>query len=145
MRIDAANAEVVATRQLVDTPEILKILFRGSKADLGVLKRIRAEGHPTLYDYWKENFGLGENGRLRGSGNGYQKLRTTSSLGRDGLRGVDASYLRGRPQITTGPFHQHFGGQFRYSTSLNINESTVGDLSTCLPDRKPFSTSPHPS
>ena len=104
MRIDTANAEVVATRQLVDIPEILKVLFRGSKADLGVIERIRAEGHPTLYDYWKENFGLGENGRLRGSGNGYQKLRTTSSVGRDGLRGVDASYLRGRPQITTGPF-----------------------------------------
>ena len=107
MRIDTANAEVVASRQLVETPEILKILFRGSKADLGVLERIRAEGHPTLYDYWKENFGLGERGRLRGSGNGYQKLRTTSSLprrGGDGLPGVDASYLRGRHQITTGPF-----------------------------------------
>ena len=41
MRIDAVNAEVVPSRQLVDTPEILKILFRGSKADLGVVERIR--------------------------------------------------------------------------------------------------------
>ena len=57
MRIDAVNAEVVASRQLVDTPEILKILFRGSKADLGILERIRAEGHPTLYDFWKEKIG----------------------------------------------------------------------------------------
>ena len=106
MRIDTANAEVVASRQLVDTPEILKVLFRGSKADLGVLERIRAEGHPTLYDFWKENFGLGERGRLRGSGNGYQTLRATSRVRRrgDGLPGADASYLRGRPQITTGPF-----------------------------------------
>ena len=107
MRIDPANAEVVASRQLVDTPEILKVLFRGSKADLGVLERIRAEGHPTLYEFWKEKFGLGERGRLRGSGNGYQKLRKTSSVhrrGGDGLPGVDASYLRGRRQITKGPF-----------------------------------------
>ena len=106
MRIDTANAEVVASRQLVETPEILKILFRGSKADLGVLERLRAEGHPTLYDYWKENFGLGERGRLRGSGNGYQKLRPTSRVRKygDNLPGVDASYLHGRPQITTAPF-----------------------------------------
>ena len=106
MRIDTTNAEVVASRQLVETPEILKILFRGSKADLGVLERLRAEGHPTLYDYWKESFGLGERGRLRGSGNGYQKLRPTSRVRRhgDNLPGVDASYLRGRPQITTAPF-----------------------------------------
>ena len=106
MRIDTANAEVVASRQLVDTPEILKVLFRGSKADLGVLERIRADGHPTLYDFWKENFGLGERGRLRGSGNGYQTLRATSRVRRrgDDLPGVEASYLRGRPQITTGPF-----------------------------------------
>ena len=54
MRIDVANAAVVSSRQLVDTPEILKILFRGSKADLGILERIRAEGYPTLYDFWKE-------------------------------------------------------------------------------------------
>ena len=107
MRVDTANAAFVASRQLVDTPEILKVLFRGSKADLGVLERIRAEGHPTLYDFWTEKFGLGERGRLRGSGNGYQKLRTTSRVrqrGGDGLPGVDANYLRGRRQITTGPF-----------------------------------------
>ena len=106
MRIDTANAVVVASRQLVETPEILKILFRGSKADLGVLERIRAEGHPTLYDYWKKNFGLADRRRLRGSGNGYQKLRPSSSIGRrgDGLPGVDASYLRERRQVTKGPF-----------------------------------------
>ena len=54
MRIDAVNAEVVPSRQLVDTPEILKILFRGSKADLGILERIRAQGHRTLADFWHE-------------------------------------------------------------------------------------------
>ena len=53
MRIDAVNAEVVPSRQLVDTPDILKTLFRGSRADLGILERIRAEGHPTLYEFWE--------------------------------------------------------------------------------------------
>ena len=32
MRIDAMNAVVVSSRQLVETPEILKILFRGSRS-----------------------------------------------------------------------------------------------------------------
>ena len=106
MRIDAANAEVVASRQLGETPEILKVLFRGTKADLGVLQRIRAKDHPTLEEFWTERFGI-DRGRLRGSGNGYQKLRSTSSVSPrqgDGLRGVDASYLHGRPQITAAPF-----------------------------------------
>ena len=106
MRIDAANAEVVASRQLAETPDLLKVLFRGTKADLGVLQRIRAQDHPTLEAFWKERFGTYRGG-LRGSGNGYQKLRATSTVSRrggDGLRGVDASYLRGRRQITTGPF-----------------------------------------
>ena len=77
----------------------------GTKADLGVLQRIRAKDHPTLYDFWKERFGT-YRGHLRGSGNGYQKLRATSRVRRqgDGQRGVDAGYLRGRPQITAGPF-----------------------------------------
>ena len=102
MRIDAVNAEVVPSRQLVDIPEILKILFRGSKADLGILERIRAEEHPTLYDFWKEKIGVTGGGNLRGSGNGYQKLRRTSELRRkgDGLPGVDASAFRGWPEIT---------------------------------------------
>ena len=102
MRIDAVNAEVVPSRQLVDTPEILKIMFRGSKADLGILERIRAEGHPTLYDFWREKIGVTGGGHLRGSGSGYQKLRKTSEVRRkgDGLPGADASALKGRPELT---------------------------------------------
>ena len=60
MRIDAVNAEVVASHRLVDTPEILKILFRGSKADFGILQRIRAQGYPTLHDFWREEIGVGD-------------------------------------------------------------------------------------
>ena len=106
MRIDSMNAEVVASRKLVYTPDILKILFRGSKADLGILERIRNDGHPTLYDFWSKKIGLADQRRLLGSGNGYQKLRESSRVRQrgDGLPGVDASYLYGRPEITAAPF-----------------------------------------
>ena len=110
MRIDAVNAEVVSSRQLVDTPETLKILFRGSKADLGIVERIRAQGYPTLAAFWREAIGLTGRGQLRGSGNGYQKLRASSQVGRkgDGLRGADASYLQGRLEITRTSFTNIF-------------------------------------
>ena len=106
MRIDAVNAEVVASRQLVDTPELLKTLFRGSMADFGILQRIRAQGYPTLYDFWCDVIGVTDHGQLRGSGNGYQKLRATSERRRqgDGRRGADASHLQGRLEITHKSF-----------------------------------------
>ena len=110
MRIDAVNAAVVPSRELVDTPEILKTLFRGSKLDLGILKRIRAEGHPTLYEFWRKKIGVTGGGHLRGSGNGYQKLRTTSEVRRkgDGLPGADASEFMGWPEITPASFTNIF-------------------------------------
>ena len=106
MRIDALNAEVVLSHQLRETPEILKILFRGSKADLGILERIRARGFPTLDAFWRDAIGVAERGQLRGSGNGYQKLRKSSRVRRngDGLPGVDASYLHGRREVTATSF-----------------------------------------
>ena len=106
MRIDPANAEIVSSRQLVDRPDILKTLFRGSKADLGVLERIRAEGHPTLYDFWRNKIGLADKTHLRGSGNGYQMSKPSSRIRKrgDGRPGVDASYLHGRPEIAEVSF-----------------------------------------
>ena len=106
MRIDALNAEIVRSQQLGGTPEILKILFRGTRADLGVVERIRAQGHPTLAAFWGEAIGVTGRGQLRGSGNGYQKLRTSSQRRRkgDGLPGEDASCLGGRLEITHTSF-----------------------------------------
>ncbi len=106
MRIDALNAEVVPSRQLRDTPDILKILFRGTKADLGIVERIRTHGHPTLEEFWRQTVGLTERGHLRGSGNGYQKLRLSSRIRKngDGFPGVNARYLHGLPEITAASF-----------------------------------------
>ena len=105
MRIDAVNAEIVPTRQLVDTPDILKILFRGSKLDLRIIQRIRAL-HPTLHKFWSEKIGTAKRKRLRGSGNGYQTLKKSSRIRKkgDGRPGVDASYLHGLPKITASSF-----------------------------------------
>ncbi len=100
MRIDALNAEIVPTQQLAVTPEILKILFRGTKADFGIVERIRMQDHPTLAAFWRRRVGVAVRGRLRGSGIGYQTLKPTSHQGRDGLRGSDASHLQGLPEIT---------------------------------------------
>ena len=134
MRIDAVNAEVVSSRQLVDTPEILKILFRGSRADLGIVERLRAQGHPTLAAFWREAIGLTGRGQLRGSGNGYQKLRTSSQVGRkgDGLPGVDASCLQGRLEITRTFFTNIFLDNETLNTfSLDrVHRSRSADLFT---------------
>ena len=106
MRVDTVNAEVVSSRQLVDTPEILKIMFRGSRADFGIVERIRAQGHPTLAAFWRETIGLTGRGQLRGSGNGYQTLKPSSRVRKrgDGLPGAVATYLHGLREITAASF-----------------------------------------
>ena len=103
MRVDALNAEMVSSSQLADTPDLLKILFRGTKADLAVVERIRAQGHPTLEAYWRKSIGVTKRGDLLGSGNGYQRLRKSSRIRKngDGLPGVNAGYLRGIPEINS--------------------------------------------
>lgn len=110
MRIDAINADIISTKQLLETPEIMKILFRGSTADLGLVERIRAQGHPTLETFWRNTFGVSDRGYLRGSGNGYQTLKQSSRIRKkgDGLPGMDASYLQGYPELSAASFTNIF-------------------------------------
>jgi len=106
MRIDALNAEVVPASRLAETPDILKVLFRGTKADLAIVERIRTQGHLTLGDYWRRSIGVVGRNQLRGSGNGYQLLRSSSHIRQkgDGLPGRDASYLHGLPEVSLKSF-----------------------------------------
>ncbi len=110
MRIDALNADIILSKQITETPEILKILFRGTKADLGLVERIRAKGHPTLETFWRQTIGVSDKGRLLGSGNGYQTLKPSSRTRKngDGLPGVDANYLHGLPELSAATFTNTF-------------------------------------
>lgn len=102
MRIDAHSAEIVATQQLVETPDVLKILFRGTKSDLGLIQRIRDKEFPTLEKFWREAVGVSSRGRMAGSGQGYQQLRPSSRPRKngDGIPGADSAYLHGLPDVT---------------------------------------------
>lgn len=102
MRIDTQSAETIALQQLIETPEILKILYRGTKADLGLLERIKALGHPTLEGFWRETIGTSDRGVMAGAGRGYQTLKPSSRVRErgDGLPGAPADYLHGLPDVT---------------------------------------------
>ncbi|MDB5407576.1 MAG: hypothetical protein JWL84_2488 [Rhodospirillales bacterium] len=102
MRIDAHSAEIIATQQMVETPDILKILFRGAKSDLGLVERIRTKEFPTLETFWRDAIGVSSRGRMAGSGQGYQQLRLSSRTRKygDGEPGADARYLHGLPDVT---------------------------------------------
>jgi len=101
MRIDALNAEIISPEQIAKNPDILKILFCGSKADLAIIERIRTQEHPTLESYWRKNVGMRNRRQLFGSGNGYQRLGESSRIRKNGddLPGVDATYLHGWPEL----------------------------------------------
>lgn len=103
MRIDSGNAEVVSAHQLVEQPTILKTLFRGTRLDLDLLRRVAREELPSLAQYWSQLFGL-DGKRARQTGNGYQRLRESSRTRKngDGLPGVSADYLTGLPDVGTG-------------------------------------------
>lgn len=101
MRIDASNAELVTSKEIAERPEILKLLFKGTRADIQVYDRLRAHAPERLGDYWRRLFGS-EGGRARYAGNGYQRLKQSSRIRKtgDGLPGVSASYLHGRRLLT---------------------------------------------
>ncbi|MDF8335771.1 HsdM family class I SAM-dependent methyltransferase [Novosphingobium cyanobacteriorum] len=106
MRVDPQSAEIIRTHQMAETPDILKILFRGTRADLGIVERVRSKGYPTLETFWRSAIGVSKRGRLLGGGSGYQTLKDSSRprLRGDGLPGADASYLHGLPDIDVAAF-----------------------------------------
>jgi hypothetical protein len=104
MRVDAHSAEIIATQQMVETPDILKIMFRGTRADLGLVERIRARGFPTVESFWREAIGISDRGRMAGVGRGYQTIKPSSRIRKigDGQPGAPAEYLHGLPDVTIG-------------------------------------------
>lgn len=101
LRVDASNADMITSDQVIDRPEILKVLFRGSPLDLEVYDRLMSRKLRTLDEYWRARFGEFR-GRPRFAGNGYQKLRKSSRVRKkgDGQPGVPASYLCDLPELT---------------------------------------------
>jgi hypothetical protein len=101
MRVDAANAEWVTPNQVAERPEILKILFRGSALDVEIFDRMAARELISLEQYWRKQFGEYK-GRAQQAGNGYQKLRDSSEVRKngDGQQGVPADDLADLPELT---------------------------------------------
>jgi hypothetical protein len=101
LRVDAANAEIISTQQVVECPELLKILFRGGILDLDIFERLKARDLITLRSFWQQAFG-GTGRHLEDAGNGYQRLRPSSRIRKkgDGLPGVSASYLSHFSELT---------------------------------------------
>ncbi|MBE7184319.1 MAG: N-6 DNA methylase [Methylobacterium mesophilicum] len=106
MRIDASNAEAITADEVGDRPEILKLLFKGTRADIQVLDRLRSQAPESLGEYWRRLFGS-EAGRARYTGNGYQRLKPSSRVRKngDGLPGVPATYLHGQHVIAPETIH----------------------------------------
>lgn len=104
-RIDAANAEIVTSEDVRRRPELLKVLFRGTRLDLELYDRIAEKQFPSLEAYWGNRFGT-YRGRPRFTGNGYQRLRPSSRANKsgDGLPGESAAYLHGLPEAPNTPF-----------------------------------------
>ncbi|WP_368563142.1 class I SAM-dependent DNA methyltransferase [Pseudoxanthomonas sp. UTMC 1351] len=98
-RIDAANAEIVTTEDVRRRPELLKILFRGTRLDLELYDRIAEKGFSTLDQYWRALFGE-HRGRAKHTGNGYQSIRASSRVRKGAeLPGASASYLHRLPEL----------------------------------------------
>lgn len=103
-RVDASNAEMVTSAQVMQQPELMKVLFRGGPLDLEVYNRLISRKMKTLDEFWRARFGEFR-GRPRFAGNGYQELRESSRIRKrgDGRPGVSAAYLHDLPELTTDP------------------------------------------
>jgi hypothetical protein len=100
-RVDASNAEMITCEQVINRPEILKILFRGSRLDLEIYDRLISRKMETLDQFWRARFGEFR-GRPRFAGNGYQKIRKSSEVrrGSPGKAGASASRLSDLLELT---------------------------------------------
>lgn len=96
-RIDASNAPQLTPSQVIEQPDVLKVLYRGGPLDLELLRRMKSGG-VSVDTYWRA---LGtKNGKAIWSGNGYQRLRPSSRVfKKDGKKGEPAEDLIGKPHL----------------------------------------------
>lgn len=98
-RIDATNAPSLTATQVIEQPDVLKVLYRGSQLDLELLGRMKCGGI-SLDAYWRR-FGVARGKAIR-SGNGYQRLRDSSKIAKnakDDKAGQSAQRLIGKPNL----------------------------------------------
>jgi len=99
-RLDATNAPQLTPSQVIEQPEILKILYRGGPLDLEIMNRMKMQLPTTVDDYWRR-FGIAGR-KAQYSGNGYQRLRASSPRSKlDGALGEDCGELLGLPHLAS--------------------------------------------
>ncbi len=99
-RIDVSNAPVVGSEEVVERPELLKTLFRGSRLDVELHDKLRSRGLPTFGEHWAQLFG-GTPSRPLHSGIGYKKTHSGSASDphTQNLRGYAASEIAELPTL----------------------------------------------
>ncbi len=104
-RIDPASAQTVTADEVINRPELLKILFRGTRLDLDLYDRVTAKAFPTFGEYWSVQFG-GTVNRPRNSGNGYKLVHSGSAIDTadDKIQGSSAIELFGLPVLPDSDF-----------------------------------------
>lgn len=98
-RLDATSAPMLTPGQVVEHPEILKILYRGGPLDMELLGRMKIRQTTSVGAYWNQF--ADNDANTVWSGSGYQRLRASSRVRKngDGFPGVSAKYLHGLPSL----------------------------------------------
>lgn len=104
-RIDVTQADEVRVDQVLERPEILKVLYRGSQLDREVLERVSEKGLRSFGEYWSDLHG-GTPRQPRCAGNGYKKLFATSRANpaEGGERGYSAEQMYPLPVLEHSNF-----------------------------------------
>jgi hypothetical protein len=121
-RIDTSFAEFVTSEEVRNRPEILKILFRGTRLDLDLYDRIRNNEFPTFEMYWNKGFEK-KGDRLKNSGIGYKKIHRDTVLNKtgDGLRGYSSDIISNIPVLTDKKFQGMVIDANRYPLFETLN------------------------
>jgi hypothetical protein len=111
MRVDLDSAVTVPIAQLASSPSVLKVLARGSSADLAIVEKVRRRELIPFASYWNGNLGdvdkdvPARNIQLGLTGYGYQALRPSSEVTDNKPEpGFSAAYLHGLPMLRSRDF-----------------------------------------